>query len=449
MKHPIEHNVVVSDRRIESSEGRRVCVLGKDVSFDKTALERATYTPLEDIDTDLLVVIASVAYVDRLISRRRGTQWGRTLNVTLPVYHPDVWERVGVDLATLLRMLTGDTWTLEFVGRKKRNEMTQSFFGSLSPDFAGATVVPYSGGLDSFAMLARLQHESPEAKTLLVNARRSSRNEGLARPSDVSVIGVPFEFQGLTRPEESYRTRTFTYFSLAALAWRRNSGSRISIGESGIGCLGPSLVPFGIEQPVRGSHPSFTAGLREVLGGVWGTPPLFRFPHLWQTKGMVLADVSQAKSMAGWEATRSCSRNFRRQYPGAPGTHCGLCTGCLFRRVALSAAEFPNENAGTYFEDVMTNSRISDRLSDGDRELGICSVIAMHELALYAGCEQPFSEMSELAASLCEPVDSVAKRVQTLIGYHRDEWANFVTRLPSDSWIHSILAVPVETYDVH
>jgi hypothetical protein len=449
MKQPIEHNIVVTDRHIDVAKGRRVCVLGEDVSFDKGALERATYTPLEDIDTDLLVVIAAIAYVDRLISRRRGTQWGRILNVTLPVYFPELWEHVRVSLATLLRMLTGDAWTLQFVQRKKRNEMTQEFLSSLSPDFAGSTVIPYSGGLDSFAMLARLQHEAPAARVLLVNARRSSRNEGLARPSGVSVIGVPFEFQGLIRPEESYRTRTFTYFSLAALAWRRNSGRQILIGESGIGCLGPALVPFGIEQPVRGSHPSFTASLSEVLGALWGSPPSFWFPHLWQTKGMVLTDLAQAQTMLGWEATRSCSRNFRRQHPGAPGTHCGLCTGCLFRRVALNAASFPHECQGAYFEDIITSSALSDQLTAGDRELAICAVIAIHELALLAGCEQSHAEMSDLASSLVEPVESVAGKVQILIGHHRDEWEQFVARLPSDSWVHPILANEVESHDVN
>jgi hypothetical protein len=441
MKNPRRHQIEVADRAKTATKGTRLCVLERDLSFDKKALERATYTKLEDIDTDLLVVIASIAYVDRLISRRRGTQWGRALSVSIPVYHAEAWERVQQSLCTLLRSLTGDAWTLTFVAREKRNEMRQEFIGSLSPDFSGSTVIPYSGGLDSFAMLARIQHEEPNTRALLVNARGSVMNESLARPRDVSVIGVPFEFKKLKRPEPSYRTRTFTYFSLAALAWRRNRGSRIVIGESGIGCLGPSLVPFGIEQPVRGSHPSFTDGLSQVLGSLWGgTPPPFSFPHLWQTKAMVLSELANAESMRGWKATRSCSRNHKRQHSGAKGSHCGVCTGCLFRRVSLAAAGFASEDSTTYFEDVMTRASLRKEATKGDREVGICAVIAMQELALLAlQLGRMTAEVSDLASALRLPIDTTRSRLQTLIERHRDEWGQFVSKLPAKSWIHPVI----------
>ena len=121
--------------------------------------------------------------------------------------------------------------------------------------------------------------------------------------------------------EESYCTRTFTYVTLAALIWWKNSARRIMIGESG---LGPALVPVGIEQPVRGSHPDFTEALSELLGQLWGTPPPFSFPHLWHTKAMVLAELRGFASLEGWVHTRSCNRNIGRQHPDSRGSHCGL-----------------------------------------------------------------------------------------------------------------------------
>jgi hypothetical protein len=433
------HVVEVTDKRARRSHARQ-CVLGEDVRFDKAALEAAVSAKLEDVDVDLLVVIASVAYVDRAISRRRGTRWGRELSVVIPVYHPERWEHVRSDLVRLLRSLTGDVWHIEFVPRAKRDEMTQQFLPGLSRgDFQGATIIPYSGGLDSFATLARLRQEKPDGPVLLVNARRSIRNEVLAKPIGEAVVGIPYRFKELRHAEESYRTRTFVYFALAALVWRLNAGERVWIGESGIGCIGPTLVPFGIEQPVRGSHPAFLGGLSSFLGALWGTPPAFHFPHLWCTKGEVLADLFQAAALSGWEATRSCSRAHRRQHPWAAGSHCGLCTGCLFRRVSLLSAGIAVEQPGTYFEDVLCNTALSDHLKASDREVAICAVIAMDELASCAArLDVKRVEIAELASAMRQPESTTTANLQRLLVKHRDEWARFLIEVPANSWIRAV-----------
>lgn len=436
------HYVEVTDKRSRSSRSR-LCVLNEDLRFDTSALAASTSRPLDDLDTDLLVVLASVAYTDRLISRRRGTRWARNLVLSIPVYHPERWEPISNEISALLRMLSGDVWTIVFGRRTKPNEMIQGFLPGLSSDFRGATIIPYSGGLDSFAVLARLRHAHPTERALLVNARRGIRNDSLARPDSQAVLGIPYAFKALKHAEESYRTRTFVYFALAALAWRQNDGKRIWIGESGTGCLGPALVPFGIEQPVRGSHPSFTEALSSVLKKLWGVAPRFEFPSLWHTKGAVLAELNALQLLDGWQATRSCSRGVRRQHPGAAGTHCGLCTGCLFRRVSVLAANLGADQPETYFEDVMESARFSERLSKRDREVGVCAVLAMEELAhcgprLHTQTAEIVSVASALGLSFPE-----TKRLFTeLLSRHQEEWLSFLDRLPRDSWIRGLCSLP-------
>jgi hypothetical protein len=439
MRETTVQYIDVVERRSDSASGHRQCVLGTDIHFDKSAIERATFRALEDQDIDLLVVISSVAYVDRLISRRRGTRWWRSLSVQIPVYHVDVWERLAGKLSAILRLLTGDAWTFRFRSRERKQQW-QEYLPSLSDNFEGATVIPYSGGLDSFAMLARLRHDEPSEKVLLVNARRTVSPSGtLTRPEDVATIGVPFLFHAPRHRDESYRTRTFTYFTLAALVWWKNSARRILIGESGLGCLGPALVPVGIEQPVRGSHPDFTEARSELLGQLWGTPPPFSFPHLWHTKAMVLADLRDFASLEGWVHTKSCSRNIRRQHPGARGSHCGLCTGCLFRRVSVHAGGLPAEDPETYFEDVLQNASLDEKLGKADREIATCAVLAMDELAgLAEGVEGRTPEIVELAASLHESVEATRTRLGRLIRKHREEWRGFLAQLPTGSWIRDL-----------
>jgi hypothetical protein len=433
------HHIDVCDRRKQRSSGVRQCVLGEDVKFDKSALEASTSTKLEDIDVDLLVVIASVAYADRLVSRRRGTRWARHLSLTIPVYHPETWLRLEANLMRLLGDLSGDVWQIQFVARTKSNEMQQEVMPGHSKSFEGATVIPYSGGLDSFAALARLRLEKSDAPALLVHARRNARDEALPRPEGQATIGVPCRFRELKRAEQSYRTRTFVFFGLAALAWRKNSCYQIWIGESGIGCLGPALVPFGIEHPVYGSHPVFVDGLTSFLGALWGAAPAFVFPHLWLTKGAVVRELHEANQLAGWEATRSCSRGFRRQHPSAGGSHCGLCTGCMFRRVSLLAAGLGNETPGTYFEDVVSNADLSAHLKKSDREVGICAAIAMDELAACSTRGQAkATQIAELANAIRQPMDATVSAVESLLAFHRAEWSAFLGQLPARSWIRSV-----------
>jgi hypothetical protein len=437
MKNKAIHYVDVVESRTDGAPGRQQCVLDHNITFDKAAIEQATFRPLDDIDIDLLVVISAVSYVDRLIRRRRGTQWSRALVVRVPVHHPETWSRLAGHLSATLRLLSGDAWTFDF-RQRQRPQQPQQFLPSLPPSFEGATVIPYSGGLDSFALLARVRHYEPDEKVLLVNARRLVV-EQIARPDDVAMIGVPFELRAPHHKEQSYRTRTFKYLALAALVWKKNSGKHILIGESGVGCLGPSLVPVGIEHPVRSSHPDFLHALRALLGQLWATPPPFLFPHLWSTKGMVLAELRGLKTLEGWENTRSCSRNVQRQHPGARGAQCGLCSGCLFRRVSVCAGKLGPEPPETYFEDVFRNAQPSAALTDADRDVARCAIANMDELAGLADqVERRTADIHELAASLQRPVDETRLHLGKLVRVFRDEWRGLLAQLPEASWIHSL-----------
>ncbi len=106
---------------------RRTCVLGQDLCFDKSRLERCTCSTLDVLDVDLLVLLAAVAFTDRRVSRHRGTRWGRNLTLSIPMHEPSVWTRLCPKLCVMLQELTGDTWELSFHQRVYRDEMSQQF----------------------------------------------------------------------------------------------------------------------------------------------------------------------------------------------------------------------------------------------------------------------------------------------------------------------------------
>jgi 7-cyano-7-deazaguanine synthase in queuosine biosynthesis len=439
----VEHSVKVLERadRLPSTS-HIACRLGTDLRFNKGALERCSNTELDELDVDLLTVVASVAFADRRIPRRSSGCWSRSIAISVPVHHPKVWEGVSSSLASVLADVSGDRWRFAYRRRKGNDELRQRFLPKLGSEHRGATVIPYSGGLDSFAALARHRSEHGDGPVLLVHAQHGSRALHAVLPErhrSAPALAVPFTVAGGPHAEPSYRTRTLVFFALAALAWRRTSASRIWIGESGLGCIGPSFVPFGIEHPVRGSHPSFVGKLQDFLALLWGARPPFEFPHLWLTKGEAVRELGVSGSIVDWDRTHSCSRNIRRQHPATAATHCGLCAGCLFRRQTLLAAGL-REASSVYYTDVLRDAELPSDAKGADREVATYAVIDLDELAGAAptAAEQG-GHIAELAGTLGRLRAEIAPRVARLFATHATEWRALVDALPARSWMRQLL----------
>ncbi len=417
------------------------CSLGTDLRFDRGAIERCCSSQLEELDVDLLTVLASVAFADRR-SQRRGRRWARSISVSVPVHRPGTWDDASATLSSMLCEVSGDQWRFEFRRRQDDDELRQGFLPGLSQDFRGATVVPYSGGLDSFATLARHRRDKGATPVLLVHAKHGSRSLASVlaeRDRSAPALAVPFTVSSGAHAEPTYRTRTFIFFSLAALAWRRTNASRIWIGESGLGCIGPALVPFGIEQPVRGCHPTFVGRIADFLAALWGVRPPFEFPHLWITKGESITELATAGVLSGWTRTHWCSRNIRRQHPSTSATHCGLCSGCIFRRQSILAAGLA-EDPATYYSDVLNEAELPSDADRADREVANYATISIDELAAAVPLRSAsVGDVAELAASLGRTRTDIASQVSRLLEAHAREWSSFVDALPAESWMRRIL----------
>jgi hypothetical protein len=437
---PIEHVIeVLENSRSHAKGGPTSCVLGRELRFDRAALERCANSHVDDLDVDLLVVLASVAFADRHVRRRRS-HWERLMTLSVPVHLPSVWKSAASLLVGSLHDVTGDTWELEFRARNKADTLRQLFLPKLPREFRDATIVPYSGGLDSFAALARHRLERQETPLLLVHARRGARAIHSTIPErdrGAAVLTVPFTVSGGPHAEATYRTRTLIFFSLAALAWRRTNAGRIWIPESGLGCLGPGLVPFGVEHPSRGCHPAFVANLQELFSRLWGARPPFEFPHLWMTKGEVLRQLAMRGALEGWQRTRSCSRNVHRQHPSTNASQCGLCSACLFRRQSLMAAGLV-ESRGTYFVDVLHDAELPHDVHRADREAGVWAVVGLDELASAATRLTDYQgPITEIALALRCPQEEVASRLGRLLQQHTHEWRTLLDHVPAGSWVRS------------
>jgi hypothetical protein len=196
------------------------------------------------------------------------------------------------------------------------------------------------------------------------------------------------------------------------------------------------LVPFGIEHPVRGSHPGFVDSFARWLQALHGHRPHFVFPNVWRTKGEVIRGLHERNALRGWQSTRSCSRSPRRLHPDHAGSasHCGVCSGCLLRRQSLLAAGLlDREHASTYLFDVVRSARMPDFAKRSDREVGVYAVRGLDELAAFAG-------RPDLAQSLRAPHETAFDSLRSLLERHRQEWHTFVSHLPQGSWVRELVA---------
>jgi hypothetical protein len=230
-----------------------VAILGRDIRTSPDWIAKFYITEHEPIYEDLATLVESMAYLDRLVVRRRAEGWGRQLSVQLPVYEHSQFQRstAAEALKDAAGFLTGDRWSFEFVARKKSLLSRQ---GNLPLRHAAISrVVPFSDGLDSFAQAQFSKREHGKDAVLLVRS-------GLGRDRifpDLLSVRVPRKFSRVRLRETSYRTRPLVFYTVAAIAAVVSKANAVVIGENGQGALGPACLPFGGEWWFRSVHPGF------------------------------------------------------------------------------------------------------------------------------------------------------------------------------------------------
>ncbi|RYD85354.1 MAG: hypothetical protein EOP84_02780 [Verrucomicrobiaceae bacterium] len=251
-------------------------------------------------------------------------------------------------------------------------------------------------------------------------------------------------------------------------------GKTIALPEAGQGCLGPSFVPFGLEFPYRGCHPVFIEKIRSFYDNLWQWSPPFVQENLWLTKGQALAELSGNAGFTYWDQTNSCSRNVRRRGgQNAPYVRqCGLCSGCLFRRMSLLWAKLESENeTNSYLFDAFTLEKLPARLERGpkqqsqqafffegdsksldpkvpkqnghgasDAEVLVYGAVGLDELAQLSQRPQSYtSHVDELSCALGRQRPWVEEKVSTLLAQHAKEWQTFKDALAKNSFLRRCL----------
>lgn len=451
MTGPSREVRVFTERPRRRSRTAIDCVVGEQLQINPRVLAPYCFNDLSLVAFDLALVAASVAFTDRVITRRAASGWKRNLRLTIPV-SASQWQRPAIQqsLTETLRLLTGDNWDLSL--RSGSPYAKQSEQSVLRLEHRGALAMPYSEGLDSFAVARLLEADANESQHTLIRVTTGAR-ANVDRLPGLSQIRVAIPFNMSERGnrvrlcEPSYRSRGFVYGSLAGLAVHLAGGSRVVIPESGQSTLGAALCPLGGEAVDVRSNPVFTKRLGQFLSLLFENQIAFEHPRLWNTKGESLAELSERNLADGWNLTHSCPRSVRHVRLDGASVHCGVCAACLLRRQSLLRAglssgekyQWPTLSAKSLSSAVADGARPTTHDDEKHARHGALCMEDLAELASHPGA-LAFRQVAAELASTSEELQGTTNRLIRLAGAHATEWRTFLAAQGDESYLTRLIA---------
>lgn len=425
--------------------------LGEHVRISADHVHRYCFNAGSALQEDVAAVLSAVRTADRASPRLHGSGWARSLDLEVPVYERDLWQsrRVTEALVDALGYLTGDRWSFDFRPRPGLL-VSPAQAPLLAPPDRERVFMPYSSGLDSFALASKIQRETPDTELILVNVQAAQnlpdwKKLGRARENDLNAVKVAYHFREPHRTEPTFRSRPLIYDMLACQGAAMAQPAKVVIPENGQGSLGGSLVPLGLEAPHRSCHPGFTSRLSALVEALTGVFVPIEHPALFMTKGQVLAGLAEhSPATEAWLGRhRSCSYDARHSSCGKRHMHCGVCGNCILRRVAAHWARLADSTE--YEAHDLTVSSFEASFAEGTprtmaakRDVALNSIRAMQRLADLA--ENPrgirvVTEVASLSRALGEPIEEVREKMEKFLHQHRTEWVQFLEVCGPSSWV--------------
>ncbi|MBL8190840.1 MAG: 7-cyano-7-deazaguanine synthase [Acidobacteria bacterium] len=416
-------------------------------------IARAFYRGLEPLFADWIDVALFIYLADRLSPRRRRTsrhfslQWGRCLQLKIPVHHPEVWSRPEIyeSLRRLLYFFTEDDWHIEFIQNHKiprPSESQKSLLPIWKPN--PVRVALYSGGLDSFAGTAQQITELPEHQFVLVSGVTNTR-QGEAQRAQIKAINkdarrpaihIPVDYglrQGIEREERSQRSRGFLFMTLGAVTAVTAGANELYIYENGIGAIN---LPYDGSQvgtsSTRAVNPIALLRMAKFVTALTGIPFRIENPFLFQTKAEMCRHSKVKRLSEQIKLTFSCD-GFPIRKKNQP--QCGVCTSCLLRRLSLEGAGLSNHDSG-YLHDLS-----SEQVFIGRKQLDLLWVMdwqaqrlgaALSSSEPWQAFRQEFPALIDVVSEVCKTNESRREEMRSallrLYSQYVSEWNSFSAR---------------------
>lgn len=342
---------------------------------------------------DFVQFCLSVCAADLVCLRSDSADgWTRTIELTVALHAPVPWGPWKKHAEDMLKVLTGDYWTLNFVE------------GGAPPPDGKPLPVPrdcislLSGGLDSLIggidlvaegrrplFVSQLAHEDSE--------RQRGYAEMLGGPGTHWQWSHGISFSGPR--EASTRARSLAFYGFAVLAASRLPGrpAEVYVPENGFICVNPPLVPGRVSSlSTRTTHPLFIEMLQTLLTGV-GAPVTLVLPYRFKTKGQMLVHCRDQELVRKWAADSTSCGRFRTYNR----THCGRCVPCMIRKSAFLAWDGSLDTTKYVFPSLRDSGKSS---GPDDPMAAALAVLTAREKGLdrYLGATLAFAPVDERPA---------------------------------------------------
>lgn len=320
-------------------------------------LEDVARVLLDDLTprlTDFLEIAAYVYSADASITRdgawtdEGSTEpWSRDFLFAIAVRDAEFWSQPAVvrALRTALNFLSDDA--VDFVFSQQRRPATSQMYLELgsterwSPEKIDR-VVMFSGGLDSLAgtvecarrgeRLALVSHRSVAS----MSARQQRLVDQLRTTYPAApLLHVPVwvnKDKAFGR-EHTQRTRSFLFSALGVVVATSVGADAVTFFENGVVSINLPVADEVLRaRASRTTHPQSLAALTELATLVVGRPIRIENPFIFETKRDVVARLSgEASKLVGL----TCSCAHTGLFQSKTQAHCGTCSQCIDRRIAL------------------------------------------------------------------------------------------------------------------
>jgi hypothetical protein len=297
--------------------------------------------------------------------------WGRDLAFVIPVREPSFWNAEGISsqITEVLSFLSNDKYSFTFVPLEADRSYRQQYFefGDLEdwPFHGPERVLMFSGGLDSLAGAVetarggeRLVLVSHRPVSIIDSRQRRLFSE-LQKEFPDRAIHIPVwinKAESLGRREPTQRTRSFLYSALGTAVAQSVQAGGVRFFENGIVSLNLPVADEVLRSRAsRTTHPVAIRLLQSLCSAVTARNFAVDNPYLFKTKTDVVTVLSNQKATHLIPHTCSCAHSmFKRKAQG----HCGRCSQCIDRRVAIAAAGLlTSDPEGDYVSDVFVGPR--------------------------------------------------------------------------------------------
>ncbi len=283
---------------------------------------KKVFGQLTSLETDLLLMGASIFAADRATARGECEDVTRQIELHIPVVNTVRLLPLTQQIEKILRFLSNDAWRITF---RQEPGKPETKTGAIGAD--GRTLL-FSGGLDSFA--AAIEFGGKDNKLQLVSHITRNRNTAEAQEKLAAVLcngglNLPhYQFFVSSRDkgptplqhaqENTQRTRSFLFLILGALAARRARHSEIVyLAENG-----PMAIHLPLTQGRIGAfsthtaHPDFLVDMENFLSKALNMPLKISNPYVHLTKAEVVKKIVNSFPDT-IQVARSCWRDARQQ----------------------------------------------------------------------------------------------------------------------------------------